>query len=36
MVYQRAPTDQPRLQHTCHSQRRRYRESRPNFSRSLR
>ena len=34
MVYQRAPTDQPRLQHTCHSYRR-Y-ERRPNFSRSLR
>jgi hypothetical protein len=36
MVYQRTPTDRAGLQHTCHNQRRRYRDSRPNFSRSLR
>jgi hypothetical protein len=32
MVYQRAPTDRPGLQQSCHI----YRDSRPNFSRSLR
>ncbi len=36
MVYQRAPTDRPPLQQSCHIQRRRYLDSRPNFSRNLR